>query len=85
LDRICEKHLIMHLINQHILSLRGKIVTEDSKLIPILGQSYLSWAAELRRDLEALQRLKKKGTGSLDYEKYVRDLEKVEEEKQKSG
>jgi len=76
-DRVKEKLLIMHLINQHLVSLKGEITTKDGRLIPILGENYLRWGAELRRDLEALQRLGMKKSATLDYEKYINELERV--------
>jgi len=77
LDRITERLAILHLISSYAFQHNQKIINGRGELMPCLGRSYLSWAAELRRDLEALERLGVKKSTALDYEKYINELERV--------
>lgn len=56
LDRIMEKMVFLAAISQYALD-QENLFDEKGKLIPRLGQSYLSYSEALRRDLMAFRQL----------------------------
>lgn len=62
LDRILEKMVFLMAMSQFALD-QEAIVDESGKLIPCLGQSYLSYSEALRRDLLAFKGLSDNGKG----------------------
>jgi hypothetical protein len=62
LDRIMEKIVFLLAISQYALD-QETVIDETGKLIPCLGQSYLSYSEALRRDLLAFKGLSDDGKG----------------------
>jgi len=62
LDRVREKLIVLMQIGQYV-DRQPCVITKEGALLPCLGRGYTTYAESLRRDLEALQTMAKKGRG----------------------
>jgi hypothetical protein len=62
LDRVREKLIVLMQIGQYV-DRQPCVITKEGALLPCLGKGYTTYAESLRRDLEALRTMAKKGRG----------------------
>lgn len=78
LDRVREKLIVLMQIGQYV-DRQPCVITKEGSLLPCLGKGYTTYAESLRRDLEALQKMAKKGSGKTLQEILEEDYGKADD------
>jgi hypothetical protein len=78
LDRVREKLIVLMQIGQYV-DRQPCVITKEGSLLPCLGKGYTTYAESLRRDLETLQKMAKKGSGKTLQEILEEDYGKADD------
>ena len=78
LDRVREKLIVLMQIGQYV-DRQPCVITKEGALLPCLGKGYTTYAESLRRDLEALQTMVRKGRGKTLQEILEEDYGKADD------